>query len=188
MTRSWSPAVFDRLYASRPDPWQLASSPYEAAKYAASLAALGDRRFASALELGCSIGVLTRRLARCCDRLLAVDFAEAALVAARLACADQPQVSFLRASIPAGFPAGSYDLILLSEIIYFLDPGDIRRTAGRAMSSLAPDGLLLLVNYLGETDSPTTGDAAATLFIEACGLTPSLQQRTPGYRLDLLRR
>ena len=85
-TESIEPAYFDALYAADPDPWRFASSDYEREKYAATLDALPPRRFAAALEVGCSIGVLTRQLAARCDTLLALDVAEAALAQARARC------------------------------------------------------------------------------------------------------
>ena len=85
MTERLGPAFFDDLYAADPDPWKFASSPYEAAKYDATIEALQGRRFTSALEIGCSIGVLTDRLSAHCDTLLAIDVAEAALDQAKTA-------------------------------------------------------------------------------------------------------
>ena len=70
-TGSLAPQYFERLYAESADPWDFEASPYETAKYAATLAALPRPRYANALELGCSIGVLTRQLAPRCERLLA---------------------------------------------------------------------------------------------------------------------
>ena len=52
------PEYFDALYASDPDPWNFAASPYERAKYALTLNAMPKPRYRSALEVGCSIGVL----------------------------------------------------------------------------------------------------------------------------------
>ena len=101
---------FDRLYAERPDPWDFETSAYEHAKYDATLAALGDRRYATGLEVGCSIGVLTERLAARCAHLLAVDVAEAALARAR---ERAPEVTFERRELPAEFPAGPFELIVL---------------------------------------------------------------------------
>jgi hypothetical protein len=48
--------------------------------------------------------------------------------------------------------------------------------------------VLLMVNYLGATDTPCDGDQAAELFIAAIGpeIRPVVQQRTEFYRLDLL--
>ncbi|MDX1541958.1 MAG: SAM-dependent methyltransferase, partial [Geminicoccaceae bacterium] len=68
-------SYFDEKYAADPDPWAFATSAYEAAKYQATLDALPRARYGSALELGCSIGVLTERLAARCTSLLALDVA-----------------------------------------------------------------------------------------------------------------
>ena len=184
---SWPPEVFERLYARDPDPWGFHTSQYERDKYAATLASLPSGRFAAGFEVGCSIGVLTRQLAARCDTLLAVDVAEAALVAARAACAGLDHVSFRRRRIPGGWPRGRFDLIVLSEVLYFLGAADLAATARRAVASLAPGGVALLVNWTGPTNSPITGDAAAQGFIAASRLTPVLQRREARYRLDLLR-
>ena len=53
---------FETLYAGNEDPWDFATSEYEAEKYARSIAALGPT-YATAFEIGCSIGVFTERLA-----------------------------------------------------------------------------------------------------------------------------
>jgi SAM-dependent methyltransferase len=185
-TASIDPAYFDALYAADPDPWRFASSPYEAEKYAATLAALPPRRFADALEVGCSIGILTAHLAPRCGRLLALDVAAAALERAAAHC---PGVRFERRRIPQAWPPGRFDLILLSEVLYYLDADAIRTTAVRAANALQPGGCILMVHYLGETDYPTTGDDSAALFIAAAapfGLTPGFASRTPGYRIDRL--
>ncbi len=194
---SWPPEVFDRLYARDPDPWGFHTSQYERDKYAATLAALPPGRFAAGFEVGCSIGVLTRLLAARCDALLSVDVSEAALAAARDNCAGLPHVELRRLHIPAEWPPGTFepgtfDLIVLSEVLYFLGPEDLAATARLAAASLAPGGVALLVNWTGPTNSPCTGDEAAGLFIAeagaAAGLTPPLQRREAQYRLDLLRR
>lgn len=185
---SWGPEVFERLYRERPDPWDLAASPYERDKYRATLDALPRARFGHALEIGCSIGVLTRLLAGRCDHLLAADFAEAALDQARRANADLPNVVLERRRMPGDWPAGRFDLILISEVLYFLDAGDVARTARAACDALEPGGAVLLVNWTGPTDTPTTGEAAAEGFIAACAgrVSPTRQSRAPLYRLDLL--
>ena len=184
---SWPPEVFDRLYARDPDPWGFHTSQYERDKYAATLAALPPGRFAAGFEVGCSIGVLTRQLAARCDTLLAVDVAEAALAAARDNCAGLRHVGFRRLRIPREWPLGRFDLIVLSEVLYFLGPEDLAATARCAVASLAPGGVALLVNWTGPTNSPCTGDEAAERFIAGAALTPALQRREARYRLDLLR-
>ena len=77
-----APLWFENLYAADGDPWRFVSSPYELGKYAHTIATLPEARYHNALEIGCSIGVLTFELAQRCDRLLAVDAAETPLVRA----------------------------------------------------------------------------------------------------------
>jgi cyclopropane fatty-acyl-phospholipid synthase-like methyltransferase len=189
--RSLAPDYFEALYARDPDPWRFADSAYERAKYDATLAALPRPRYGRALEVGCSIGVLTRDLAPRCGTLLAVDAAEAPLAAARGRCTGLPQVGFRRMQVPQDWPeeAAPFDLILLSEVVYYLDAADVAQLAARVGASLAPGGEVLLVHWIGETDYPLSGDEAAERFIRAAGgfARAVLQERAECYRLDLLR-
>jgi trans-aconitate methyltransferase len=183
-----TPGYFDRLYAADPDPWRFATSAYERSKYLVTMAALPARRFSSGLEVGCSIGVLTRMLAAPCDRLLGVDVSAAPLAQARRSCADLRHVSFCQARIPEDWPAGRFDLIVLSEVLYFLDPAQIAATARRLEGCLLPGAAVVAVNWLGETGTDCDGEAAAELLIEATRgrLTRRLHLRMPRYRLDVL--
>ena len=81
--RSLTSAYFEGIFAGDADPWGLASSPYEAAKFDRTIAALSARRAAFALEVGCAGGVLTERLSAVCDHLLAIDVSPTALERAR---------------------------------------------------------------------------------------------------------
>ena len=92
------------------------------------------------------------------------------------------------AQVPRDWPEGRFDLILLSEVVYYLDAADAARLADRVAGSLAPGGHVELVHWVRETDYPLSGDAAAELFIErsAPRLRVLHQSRTDDYRLDLL--
>ncbi len=186
--RTRDAAHFARLYAASPDPWGFRTSGYERDKYAETLAALPDRRFRSALEVGCSIGELTRRLAPRCDRLLGLDLSGDALREAAATCAGLAGVAFRQATVPAEWPDGPFDLVVLSEVLYFLVPDDLAVLARRCLDSLDPGGVVLLVNWTEPTDDPLSGDDAAELFIARAAprLRPVRQDRRPGYRLDLL--
>nr|WP_294509942.1 SAM-dependent methyltransferase [uncultured Rhodopila sp.] len=188
MTESRSAAHFQKIYDASPDPWGFGSDPYEQDKYRHTLQALGDRRFAAGLEVGCSIGVLTRMLAPRCGALLGIDLVEQPLEAARARCADQPTVRFTRMQVPQAWPDGRFDLIVLSEVLYFLTAADIDWCARRVLDSLLPGAVVILVNWLGQSDDPTHGDAAADRFIHATIglLRVSHQDRRRGYRLDVL--
>lgn len=186
--RSRDASYFDNLYGNSDDPWQFATSAYERDKYAATLAALPTRRFVRALEIGCSIGIFTRALAAHCDAVLAIDISALPLRPARKMCADLPHVEFRQCTVPAEFPEGSFDLILASEVLYFLNRTHIAALATHTQRTIRPQGFVMLVNWLGPNDAPCSGDAAAELFIAASApaLTIASQSRTSDYRLDLL--
>ena len=180
-------AEFEALYRGSPDPWGMETSAYEAAKYDATLAALPRARYERGLEVGCSIGVLSMRLAARCDRLTALDVSKTALARAR-ARPGAERIEWVRAEVPAGWPEAPRDLIVLSEVLYFLEPDEVRALARLAARDLLPGGTLVLVNWLGECDRTLDGDAAADLFIEAAlpALTIVRQARQPLYRIDVL--
>lgn len=143
-----------------------------------------------ALEIGCSIGVLTRMLASRCDRVLALDVAETALAAARDRCAGLDGVAFHRMVVPGDWPPGHFDLILLSEVVYYLDRDAVARLIQRLRQAVAPGGDVMLVHWTGETNYPLSGDAAAQMVIDDTDdfLAITRQERAAAYRLDLLRR
>ena len=191
---SLSARYFEDVYRANPDPWNFAASPYEAAKYAATLAALPRAFYPSAFEAGCSIGVLTAQLAARCGRLLSADISERALRAARERCAALDNVRFEQRTLPGEFPAGPFDLIVVSEVGYYLALPDLRKFRDVAVSQLAADGQLLLVHWTPEVhDYPLTGDEVHETFLEAArpaggGLRHLAGGREEKYRLDLFER
>ena len=183
------PDYFEAMYAADPDPWRFAASPYEAEKYAATLGALPRPHYASALEVGCSIGVLTRQIASRCDALLSLDVARGALSQAEARCRDRPNARFALARVPGDWPDGTFDLILLSEVLYYLDRDDLALVAARVGGALRPGGDVVLVHWTGDTHYPLSGDEAAELFTAASApyARPHARSRTDAYRLDVLR-
>jgi 2-polyprenyl-3-methyl-5-hydroxy-6-metoxy-1,4-benzoquinol methylase len=166
---------FDALYRSDPDPWRFRTSDYERDKYKATLEALSRPHYEQALEVGCAIGVLTRQLAARCDRVLAIDGSETALDAARRECADAGNVTFACRMVPDGFPKGHYDLIVLSEVLYYLADQDLAIVATQCCDALLPGGEIVLCHWLGETDYPLTGRDASDGFA-AVALRRSLER------------
>ncbi len=178
---------FQEIYAVDADPWDFAKSPYEQRKYEATLAAIGSGH-RNALEIGCSIGVFTRRLAARCRHLLAVDIAETALAAARRRNQDHHNVEFRQMELPDEVPEGSFDLIVLSEVGYYWTLPDLDRFLGWLRSALTPGGRLVLVHWTGETNYPLTGNQVHDHVIASTGglLRPMLGAVHPKYRLDVL--
>jgi SAM-dependent methyltransferase len=181
---------FETLYREKADPWAFATSPYEQEKYARTLAALGEKPVGIALEVGCSIGVLTEQLARRCRRLIATDVSATALDAARLRCKTVPKVEFRLVQAPKDNLVGRFDLIVLSEVVYYWDADDLQAFAGKLAGGLAMGGRLLLVHWLGETDYPRSGDEAVTALFSQLPWPVVVDEalRTSHYRLDLWRR
>lgn len=184
------PEYFNALYTANPDPWNFKASAYERAKYALTLNAMPKLRYRSALEVGCSIGVLTRSLASRCDAVVAIDAAPTPLVEARRRCADLPGVRLEQMFVPEQWPAGVFELILLSEVVYYLSPEDVSRLAARVAHSLPQGGSVILVHWTGPTDYPLSGDEAAALFIERMGSAGVVERadRYAEFRLDVLSR
>jgi trans-aconitate methyltransferase len=182
------PEYFDAIYTSDPDPWRFATSPYERSKYAATIAALPQPRYVHAFEVGCSIGVLTAELAPRCDALLAVDAAAAPLNVAKRRCAQYAHVRFEQMFVPNQWPEQAFDLVLLSEVVYYLSAEDVRRLAAKVVAATTPEADIVLVHWTRETDYPLSGDDAANLFIAGVGSQGRLERsdRHDSFRLDVL--
>ena len=188
---SLSSRYFDDVYRANPDPWGFTTSPYEAAKYTATLAALPRALYPAAFEAGCSIGVLTAQLAGRCGELLSADISERALAAARERCAGLSNVRFEQRTLPGEFPVGPFDLILVSEVGYYLAMPDLLTFRERAINALAPGGHLLLVHWTPLVhDYPLTGDEVHETFLATADspLRHLTGRREEKYRLDLFER
>ena len=183
---SLTPGYFDRMYASSPDPWGFASRWYEARKYAISLALLPAEHYGDAFEPGCSIGVLTSLLAPRCDRLLSCDAAAAAVSAAASRTAALPQVTVQRRVLPHDWPAGDFDLIVFSELLYYFSAADLRQLLDLGAAALRPGGSLLAVHWRHPVaDYPASGDEVHRALAGCAGLTRLVDHREPDFRAEV---
>ena len=188
-TESMPASYFEDLYRAQGDPWQFRTSEYERAKYKETLHVLSRTRYQSALEVGCSIGVFTQMLAARCTHLIALDASAVALNIAREASTGLPNVEFVEGAVPNDMPVGPFELLILSEVLYYLAKADVVETARQSCASVQAGGEIVLCHWLGETDYPLTGDEAADAFLEgASGRGWSHRTlRRPKYRLDQIR-
>jgi cyclopropane fatty-acyl-phospholipid synthase-like methyltransferase len=143
---------FEKIYAADPDPWGFDARAYEARKYALTLAALPRERYARAFEPGCSNGALTERLAPRCDVLIAADLVPSVVARARGRVRAMTHVEVRELAIPDAWPEGTFDLIVLSEVAYYLTSTGLAELLARIDGSLAPSG-----HWTGETDYPLRG-------------------------------
>jgi SAM-dependent methyltransferase len=176
---------FERLYAESPDPWAYDSSEYERGKYAATLAALDGRSYQRGLEVGCSIGAFTELLAQRCGSLTAFDFSARAVALARKRLLEHAHVTVLEASFPEQTPVGQWDLVVCSEVLYYLDPPALEAATGWLRGRLGEGATVLAVDWRGPTRTePHDGDEVHELLRVGLADWHALEGRQPGYRLD----
>lgn len=163
------------MYADADDPWQLSTRWYEQRKYAITLAMLPNRRYRHAFEPGCSIGALTAQLAQRCDHVTAVDVADAAIRSAdtRLRQAGcRGRVTLARSSLDASWPSGPFDLLVLSEIAYYLEPETLTAVLARERVRLQDGANVVAAHWRHPVaDYPLAGDAAHAIIAQTPGLT-----------------
>ncbi|KAB2590425.1 class I SAM-dependent methyltransferase [Streptomyces arboris] len=190
MSRPRTPATyFDAMYGSAEDPWSLTERWYERRKYDLTVAALPQPRYRRAFEPGCSVGELTRRLADRCDTVLACDRVESAVETARRRTAALPNVSVHRMLLPEEWPEGSFDLIVLSELLYYLDELTLGTVLERTVSSLEPEGTLVTVHWNHPVEEHlTTGEGIAKRVAAQPGLVLAADHREEDFVLQVHRR
>lgn len=142
------PAGFEKKFQEDVDPWNYRASPFEAFKRRVLLHACGDRVFGRGLELACAIGETSRLLAPRCLHLLAVDSSPTALAQAREHHGRVPNLVFAQAELPGALPRGPFDLIVASEIAYYLAPRRLDALLAGIEQALAPGGRVVVLHHL----------------------------------------
>ncbi|MEJ8851569.1 SAM-dependent methyltransferase [Variovorax rhizosphaerae] len=140
---------FDALYEATDDPYGLRNRWYEQRKRAILMASLPRERFASAYEPGCGAAELTLDLAQRCDAVLASDFSAPAVLGARTRTAGLANVRVDQHHLPVDWPMAEapFDLIVLSEIGYFLDAGAMQQVAALCSATLGADATLVACDW-----------------------------------------
>jgi trans-aconitate methyltransferase len=182
---------FEQRYRADPDPWRTLTDPYESRKRERTLAACGEGPFASACDLGAGTGVLAAALAPRCDRLLALDGAPTAVAEARRRLAPFSHVEARVATLPDGLPAGPLDLVVASEILYYLDDGAFHMVLDWLPDALTGGGRAVAVHWTGSApDLRRSADEVGA----ALATTPGLRViedgagPTEGFRIDVMER
>jgi hypothetical protein len=163
-------SYFDEMYRADPDPWGFESSDYEKRKYALTMACLPRAHYESAYEPGCSIGVLTEQLSHRCHELIATDIVPEVVERATHRLRTMPHVDVELRAIPEEWPAGCFDLVVLSEIAYYFDASDLEHVISLVVESTEPGAHIIAVHWRGTTDYPLSGDGAHLII----GCTPGL--------------
>lgn len=186
--KSLNADYFKDVYDAQDDPWNFETSPYEAEKYQATIAALSHETYNKGWEVGCSIGVLTEKLANKCNQLLATDVSSKALQKAAERNEKHPNITFQLMSFPNEWPAHKLDLIIISEVAYYLSRDAWTEAASKVVKALNQGGHVVLVHWLPEVpDYPQTGDEVHEIFEEIVKneMINIHSSREKNYRIDV---
>ncbi len=184
-TNTSSQEFFEQMYQRSPDPWDFSSSPYEGQRYDAIVAALGDRRYTRGFEPGCSIGILTFRLASLCGEIIAMDLSPTAVKEARERCKGLANVHLECGILPQSMPAGNFDLIVFSEIGYYFDDAELSGIGQMLVSRLCKSGVFLVAHWLGHScDHRLHGDRVHEILGSLAEITHQHSENHGKFRLD----
>ena len=186
--KSLDSEYFKDVYEANDDPWNFETSEYEAEKYAATILSLPRKHYENVLEVGCSIGVLTQLLAQKSTLLLAIDVSEKALDLAAKRCENLSNTTFKKMNFPEELPDESYDLMMISEVAYYLSAADWQFAILGLYERLLPKGNIVLVHWLPVVhDYPQTGDEVHNSFEKLMKdkMTNVFSTRAENYRIDV---
>lgn len=177
-------SYFESMYAGDDDPWGFDTRNFERRKYDLTIAALARRRYRAAYEPGCANGALTERLAKRCDRVVACDIVEGAVERARVRLATTDGVDVRSARFPHDWPDEPFDLVVWSEVAYYLDDELLDVAIEAARRHLDGDGELVVVNYTGATNYPLTADEVDDRIDRSGAFRRRCSLRDEWFRLD----
>jgi peptidoglycan/xylan/chitin deacetylase (PgdA/CDA1 family)/2-polyprenyl-3-methyl-5-hydroxy-6-metoxy-1,4-benzoquinol methylase len=189
---------FEQLFARQPDPWKY-TSPYEQTKYEQTLSLLPSGRIERTLELACAEGHFTAQLAPRVGSLVATDISQIALDRAAQRCASLENVRFVRVDLAKEPLPGCFDLIVCSEVLYFVDGRkELQAIARKFVNALNPGGHLLMAHANLVVDEPNrTGfdwnypfgaKVIGETFSKIRSLRLVKEFRTPLYRIQSFQR
>lgn len=185
MNEETSVDSFERLYQSDSDPWQFAQSPYELDRYTTILEWLNRDRYGYAFEPGCSVGVLTLRLAGRCDRLRAMDVSPSAVRHAQQRCSALTNVELEVGDVSALGVTPLFDLIVFSEIGYYFTTTHLRAIACGLAERLTVAGEFVACHWLGHSaDHVLHGDEVHSILLQSLPLRHHRGQRQDKFRID----
>ncbi|MFB7892425.1 PIG-L family deacetylase [Microbacterium sp. NPDC056044] len=186
---SADPERFDGYFRAQADPWGFETSWYEERKRSVLLAALPRQRFTRVLELGCATGVLTRELSHRADSVLGVDASPAALIRSRERAVGLDGVFFEHRTLPADWPEGSFDLVVLSELGYYWSAEDLASAQERIAASLTREGVLVACHWRHPmSDAPLTGDHVHAALSDDPSWTKTLHHLERDFVLEVFER
>lgn len=179
-------SYFDELFQGNDDPWAFKLRWYERRKRALTLAALPREHYSAIFEPGCANGELSAELAPRCDRLLVCDTCLPAAELAKARLAGFAHAEVLHARLPQQWPDQRFDLIVLSELGYYLDESDLNAWIDRALASLTADGQLLACHWRPAIEGcPLSADRVHSILNERLQMSRLFNHQEPDFLLDV---
>ncbi|MCA6107988.1 nodulation methyltransferase NodS [Bradyrhizobium cenepequi] len=130
---------------SSDDPWRLDGNPFERERHTQMLRlSLSQGGITNALEVGCAAGAFTEMLAPHCQRLTVVDVMPRAIGRACQRTKRWSHITWIASDIQQFSTPELFDLIVVAEILYYLeDITEMRAVIRNLMRMLAPGGHLV---------------------------------------------
>lgn len=120
---------------------------YEERKRAIVCAVLTCRHYESVFEPACGYGALTRMLGQRSKALLAMDADLPSIVGAQAAYQGTATATFRCGRLPQDWPTGVFDLVILSEWLYYIDSASRSEVATGVNRTLASDGEVVAIHW-----------------------------------------
>ena len=179
-------SYFDELFQASDDPWAFKQRWYERRKRALTLAALPLERYSAIFEPGCANGELSADLANRCDSLLACDTCLPAVELARERLSSFGHTRVIQARLPQQWPDERFDLIVLSELGYYLDEADLNQWIDRALASLTADGQLLACHWRPAIEGcPLDAERVHAILQDRLNMPRLFSHQEPDFLLDI---
>jgi len=178
--------VFDHLFEKSEDPWGFRTRWYEARKRSITLASLPDARYHDAYEPGCANGELAAALAPRCAKLRVSDGAQAAVALSRRRLAAFSHVQVAQEWLPDDWPGQTFDLIVLSELGFYLNEAAVATIADQARASLRAAGTVLACHWRHPVEGfELHGDAVHAILYRQLGLAQLVHHEERDFVLDV---
>ncbi len=177
---------FEELFANSDDPWAFRTRWYEQRKRDLTLAALPRQHYGRVFEPGCANGELSLRLAQRCDALVCMDLSARAVELARQRLGQLPHAQVVQGCLPVDWPQGAFDLIVISEWAYYLEPAKFIQVVERIAESLNSGGAVLACHWLHPIEGCTMGGREAhTLLAKHLPFQRTLRHKETDFLLEM---
>lgn len=138
---------FAELYRiNNGDPWQYEQRWYEKRKRDMTLAVLPYPKFKNGIEIGCSNGVLSAELAERCEALLCMDANSTAIQLANQRLIHD-HVKVVQGIVPLDLPPQQFDLIVASEMLYYVEENILLQLVEWMNTHLSPQGCIVACHW-----------------------------------------